>query len=102
MSIPSQKTRIDHTEAITTIPNIIQIQSNNKKSKTQSLKQDEDTISNVSSITKALFSKRKTMHNKVGTFLEKYKNKYQYTITIDIVNSTYHPTTSHNEKHYTS
>ena len=68
MSIYSQIIKPNHNETKTKIPNIIQTQNNRKKSNNQLLEQEEDTISNVLSMTTQSSTKRKTIQKKVEEF----------------------------------
>ena len=68
MSIYSQIIKPIHNETKAKIPNIIQTQNNRKKSNNQLLEQEEDTISNVLSMTTQLSTKRKKIQKKVEEF----------------------------------
>ena len=58
MSISSQTIQQNY-ETKSTLTNTIETQSNSIKSKKQSIEQEEDTTSNVSSITTPSFTKKK-------------------------------------------
>ena len=79
MSISSQTIRQNY-ETKSTLTNTIETQSNSIKSKKQSIEQEEDTTSNVSSITTPSFTKKETRVNKVDEFKKNTKiiNNIQY------------------------
>ena len=97
MSISLQTIQSNH-ETKSTIPNMIEPQHNSTKSMKQSIKQEEDKTSTVSSITTPFFAKSKTRVNKGDEFLNKCKTPN--SITINIVDSIEQLTTSHNKKHH--